>query len=130
VQFEELMAKVGEALEAAGIRFLKMSGSTARKSGALQQFQKGGVGDDGAAGLTLPVLPLNVADESAACANLTVANDVVFMRPLLGATDEWTAACETQAIGRAKRYGQLRKVFVWRMIATDTIDRVLMEKRR
>ncbi|KAJ1554715.1 hypothetical protein HK405_004249 [Cladochytrium tenue] len=126
VQFEELMVKVGEALEAVGLAHLKIRGTAHQKSQALQTFQRGGGGGGGS---DVPVLLLNVAEESAAGANLTVANHVVFVGPLLGATNEWTAACETQAIGRARRYGQTRKVVVWRLVAADSIDSQLMAKR-
>lgn len=37
-------------------------------------------------------------------------------------------AIETQAIGRVRRYGQLKEVNVWRFIARDTIDVEIYER--
>jgi hypothetical protein len=49
--------------------------------------------------------------------------------PLLTETDyEWRAS-ETQAIGRIRRYGQTRKVHIWRFISEDTMDAEIYEKR-
>ncbi|KAJ3321351.1 hypothetical protein HDU76_014120 [Blyttiomyces sp. JEL0837] len=126
VQFPDLILKVAEALDAEGIRYLQIKGTATQKSKALQEFQtEGAKGKD-----VVRVLLLNVVDESAAGANLTVANHVIFLGPLLGTSHEWTMACETQAIGRAKRYGQRKTVMIWRLVADDTIDSELMERRR
>ncbi|KAJ3136566.1 hypothetical protein HK100_001549 [Physocladia obscura] len=124
VQFDDLMEKVGEALDYYGIAHLEIKGSSAQKSKSLDIFQTPGKGKSVA-----PVLLLNVGDESAAGANLTVANHVVFLNPLFHQSNEWIQACETQAIGRSRRYGQDKKVWIYRMLAADTIDTTLFEKR-
>ncbi|KAJ3211992.1 hypothetical protein HDU67_004137 [Dinochytrium kinnereticum] len=140
VQFTDLMEKVAEALEGEGIGYLQIRGTTHQKSSALQAFQQ----QDGVAGRAgigkgaksvgtgkggHNVLLLHVMDESAAGANLTVANHVVFVGPLLAPSQEVYTAAETQAIGRARRYGQTRRVFIHRLITTRTIDEQIHEKR-
>ncbi|KAJ3265798.1 hypothetical protein HDU77_003818 [Chytriomyces hyalinus] len=126
VQFDDLMAKVGEALDSVGIGHLEIKGTSHQKSQALDQFQ---TSSKGKSGKVSSVLLLNVADESAAGANLTVANHIFLLNPLHHSSNEWIQACETQAVGRCRRYGQERKVWVHRMLANDTIDTVLFEKR-
>ena len=60
VQFPDLMQKVSEALEEHGVKHLQIKGTSASKSNALDQFQKGEQGTKGER-----VLLLNVMDESA-----------------------------------------------------------------
>ena len=66
---------------------------------------------------TTRVLLLNLKDERAAGANLTMANHCIFLHPMLAASRQDYVSCETQAIGRIKRYGQMRTVNIWRLIA-------------
>ncbi|KAJ3185877.1 hypothetical protein HK101_009798 [Irineochytrium annulatum] len=121
VQFPDLMEKVSEALSEADIGHLQIRGTPNQKSNLLTQFQNMEEGKD--------VLLLNVIDESASGANLTVANHVFFVGPLLTPTQEICTATETQAIGRCRRYGQEKKVHIYRLITEDTIDSVIYEKR-
>ncbi|PWN54267.1 hypothetical protein IE53DRAFT_258648 [Violaceomyces palustris] len=120
VQFETLTATVAAALEQYGVSFVQLTGSAKRRSDLLEAYQE----DEGAR-----VLLLNVDDESAAGSNLTVANHVIFVGPLLKQEQQQYDATMTQAIGRCVRYGQLKKVFVWRFIAVETIDQEVIEKR-
>jgi hypothetical protein len=46
----------------------------------------------------------------------------MFLSPMFPKSKEQYKATETQAIGRARRYGQTKTVTVWRFIAKDTID--------
>ena len=62
-------------------------------------------------------------------ANLTTANHAIFVHPLHVPSLQKYIACETQAIGRVRRYGQKRKVHLWRYLATDTIDTTIYEER-
>ncbi|KAI6096979.1 hypothetical protein EDD16DRAFT_1670323 [Pisolithus croceorrhizus] len=75
------------------------------------------------------VLLLNLMDESASGANLTSANHAIFLSPLLAPTQEIYDACETQAVGRLRRYGQLKHVNIWRFLTLDTIDVEIHEQR-
>jgi hypothetical protein len=79
-------------------------------------------------GATLVELMLSRA-ESAAGANLTCANHAFMVHPLLTETQEEYEASETQALGRIKRYGQAKKVCVWRFLVEDTIDEIVAAER-
>ncbi|KAG1860678.1 hypothetical protein DFJ58DRAFT_778472 [Suillus subalutaceus] len=120
VQFPDLMAKVAHALKMHKIEFLEINGSATQKSKNLEQFQNDS---------KERVLLLNVMDESASGANLTVANHGIFLSPLLAQSQEIYDACETQAIGRLRRYGQIKHVSIHRFITTDTIDVEIFEER-
>ncbi|KAI0773312.1 hypothetical protein BD413DRAFT_541087 [Trametes elegans] len=120
VQFPDLTAKVAEALHSYKVPFLEIKGSASQKSKNLEKFQNDS---------EERVLLLNVMDESASGANLTSANHAIFISPLLAPTQEIYDACETQAIGRLRRYGQLKHVNIWRFLSLDTIDVEIYEKR-
>lgn len=120
VQFPDLMKKVGEALDANNIKYLEIKGSASQRSKNLEKYQ-----NDTAE----RVLLLNVMDESASGANLTGANHAVFLSPLLAPSQEIYDACETQAIGRLRRYGQNEHVHIWRFLSTNTIDTQIYQER-
>jgi SNF2 family DNA or RNA helicase len=120
VQFGDLMKKVAQALSAHKIQFLEIQGTAHTKSSNLQRFQDGG---------PERVLLLNVMDESASGANLTGANHAVFLSPLLAPSQEIYDACETQAIGRLRRFGQRKHVYVYRFLTENTIDVEIFEER-
>ena len=120
VQFPDLTGKVAEALRSYRIPFLEIKGSASQKSKNLEKFQNDS---------EERVLLLNVMDESASGANLTSANHAIFISPLLAPTQEIYDACETQAIGRLRRYGQLKHVKIWRFLSLDTIDVEIYQQR-
>merc|ERR1712060_250187 len=107
-----------------GIEALQVKGSVHQKTSALDAFQKEKLEKNDAR-----VLLLNLKDESASGANLTAANHVIFVHPLLAASQQEFTACETQAIGRVRRYGQNRCVYIWRFISRDTMDQEIYESR-
>jgi hypothetical protein len=78
VQFDDLMDVVARALEQGSVRAQQLKGSVHQKSAALGGFQR----DEGGAGGHSCLL-LNIGNESAAGANLTVANHAVFVHPIL-----------------------------------------------
>lgn len=61
--------------------------------------------------------------------NLTNANHAIFLSPLLTTTDYEYRSCETQAIGRVRRYGQTKKVHVWRFLTENSIDVEIFQDR-
>ena len=61
--------------------------------------------------------------------NLTNANHAIFLSPLLTMTDYEYRSCETQAIGRVRRYGQTKKVHVWRFLTENSIDVEIFQDR-
>ena len=120
VQFPDLMKKVGEALDTNKIKFLEIKCSASVKSNNLLKYQNDS---------SERVLLLNVMDESASGANLTGANHAIFLSPLLAQSQEQYVSCETQAIGRVRRYGQNKHVRIWRFLSLDTIDTEIIEQR-
>jgi hypothetical protein len=125
VQFPDLMQKVADALSAEGVVALQLTGGVHTKTRALDQFQVEKPLKKG----DPRVLLLNLKDESASGANLTTANHAIFVHPLLTTTQQEFEACETQAIGRVRRYGQTRKVHLWRFLASDTMDTEIYKQR-
>lgn len=61
--------------------------------------------------------------------NLTNANHAIFLSPFLADSEYVYASSETQAVGRVRRYGQTRRVHIWRFLTRDTIDFDEFEKR-
>jgi SNF2 family DNA or RNA helicase len=114
------MKKVAEALIAHKIKFLEIKGSATQKSKNLEKFQNDS---------EERVLLLNVMDESASGANLTSANHAIFLSPLLAQSQEIYDANETQAIGRLRRYGQTKHVYICRFLTTNTIDEEIYKQR-
>ena len=144
-QFPDLMDKIDEALAAAGVRAAQLRGSVHKKTAALSAFQDADVAAADAAAIGAAaaagggvadadssprVLLLNVRDESASGANLTSANHAVFVHPLLASSQHEYDACETQAIGRVRRYGQRKPCTVWRFLVDETIDTEIARQRQ
>lgn len=79
------------------------------------------------------VLILNIGISSAAGANSTCANHVIFLAPYLtrgsAAKAKYQSAME-QAIGRARRYGQKKEVHVYHFLYQHTFDVDLFEEMR
>lgn len=61
--------------------------------------------------------------------NLTVANHAIFISPLLSKNQfEYTQA-ETQAIGRIRRFGQVKIANIYRFVTRSTIDEEIYTAR-
>ena len=76
------------------------------------------------------VLLLNLRDESAAGANLTAASHAIFVHPLLVGSQQEYTSCDTQAVGRVRRYGQSRTVQLYRFLVANSIDEDIFRERR
>ncbi|KAI9836785.1 MAG: hypothetical protein M1819_000950 [Sarea resinae] len=124
-QFDDLMERVSNALQEHQISFAAITQSKVKQAaGIISAFQK----DIGKA--KKKVLVLNVADESASGANLTNANHVIFLSPLLAETQQKYEANMTQAIGRARRYGQKKCVHIHHFLSLKTIDVNILQERK
>lgn len=110
-QFTEHLALVRESLDEMGLKYRYLDGSTPEKQrrGEVDAFQRG-EGD-------LFLLSLKAGGTGL---NLTAATDVIILDPW------WNPAVEDQAADRAHRIGQTRKVTVWRLVATDTIEEQIL----
>ena len=89
-------------------------------SGAASAASRGAAIDKFSSDPGCRVMLLNVR-AAAAGINLTAADHVIFMEPVMN------GAQEAQAIARAHRQGQTKQVRVVRLIAKDTIEEALLE---
>lgn len=69
------------------------------------------------------------ADASGTCRNLTNANHVIFLSPLLADSRQHYESAMEQAVGRVLRYGQLKSVQIYRYLALKTIDVDIIQGR-
>lgn len=120
VQYDDLGIPLTNALNAAGITFYSLLQPTdAARITHLLAFQDNPTPTHAH---FRRVLILNSSTESSAGANLTGANHVIFLSPLLANSRHHFAQSYIQCIGRARRNGQTRKVHVHRFIALGTVD--------
>lgn len=63
------------------------------------------------------------------CSNLTNANHAIFLSPLLAVSKQAYDARETQAIGRVRRYGQVKHVHIYRFLTMDSVDETIYKER-
>lgn len=114
-QFTSFLRVARGRVDAAGIATAYLDGTTADRDAAVRAFRSGEAAvffislKAGGFGLTL-----------------IEADDVFLLDPW------WTPAAEAQAIDRAHRIGQQGPVFVWRLVAADTIEqkvRALAERK-
>ncbi|OCL14046.1 hypothetical protein AOQ84DRAFT_331743 [Glonium stellatum] len=123
VQNYNLMKEVACELASQHIKYYAINENSNKAADIIEEFQENEDVDT-----KKRILVLNVADENAAGVNLTAANHVLFLSPVLATTQlEYQARVE-QAIGRARRYGQTRKVHVYHFVALNTIDVDIIER--
>jgi superfamily II DNA or RNA helicase len=110
-QFVDFLALLREPLDAAGIAYQYLDGSTpsAERTRRVDAFQ-GGEGD-------LFLISLKAGGFGL---NLTVADYVVIADPW------WNPAAEDQASGRAHRIGQQRPVTVYRLVNNGTLEEKIL----
>lgn len=104
-QFTSFLALAAERLDAAGIRYAYLDGSTRRRAEVIESFRAG----------ETPVFLISLKAGGFGL-TLTEADYVFLLDPW------WNPAAEAQAVDRTHRIGQNRTVMVYRMIATGTIE--------
>jgi SNF2 family DNA or RNA helicase len=104
-QFTGFLAQVRDRLDAAGVDYCYLDGSSRNRAAIVARFK------DGAA----PVFLVSLKAGGFGL-NLTEADYCFLLDPW------WNPATETQAIDRTHRIGQTRNVVVYRVIAKDTIE--------
>ncbi len=116
-QWTSLLDLVEPRLDQAGISYTRLDGTTRDRAAVLQRFQQ----EDG------PPVFLVSLKAGGTGLNLTAADHVFLLDPW------WNPAVEEQAADRAHRIGQDRPVFVYRMVAENTVEErilALQEKKR
>jgi SNF2 family DNA or RNA helicase len=116
---------VADALKEQKVAAVMLVGTPLQRSSIIDNFQQ----------LELKageprVLLLNLRDESAAGANLTAASHAIFVHPLLVGSQQEYTSCDTQAVGRVRRYGQSRTVQLYRFLVANSIDEDIFRDRR
>ncbi len=105
-QFTSLLALVRESVEARGWDFEYLDGRTRARAEHVHRFQSD-------AGCQLFLISLKAGGHGL---NLTAADYVFILDPW------WNPAVEAQAIDRAHRLGQTRRVVAYRIICRDTVE--------
>jgi SNF2 family DNA or RNA helicase len=116
-QWTSFLDLIEPHLQRAGIEFVRLDGSTRDRQGVVDAFQR----DDG------PKVMFLSLKAGGSGLNLTAA-DHVFLMDLW-----WNPAVEQQATDRAHRIGQDKPVFVYRLVAKDTVEErilLLQEQKR
>ena len=110
-QFTSLLALVRHRLDADGVAYEYLDGRTRDRQARVDRFQQ-----DPSCRLFLISLKAGGVG-----LNLTAAEYVFVLDPW------WNPAVEAQAIDRAHRIGQQRRVFAYRLIARDTVEERVLE---
>nr|WP_281369414.1 DEAD/DEAH box helicase [Microbacterium proteolyticum] len=113
-QFTSFLDMAAQRLDAAGLAYAHLDGSTTRRGDVVAGFREGDA----------PVFLISLKAGGFGL-TLTEAEYVFVLDPW------WNPAAEAQAIDRAHRIGQDKSVFVYRLIAAGTIEeKVLALQRR
>jgi len=104
-QFTSMLTIIAEELQRARIDFVTLTGSTRDRTEPVRRFQQGEV----------PIFLISLKAGGVGL-NLTAADTVIHYDPW------WNPAAENQATDRAYRLGQDKPVFVYKLIAADTIE--------
>ncbi len=109
-QFTSYLALVRKRLEAAGIEYSYLDGSSRNRGALVADFKSGAA----------PVFLISLKAGGFGL-NLTEADYCFVLDPW------WNPAAESQAVDRTHRIGQTRTVMVYRLVATGTIEEKVVE---
>lgn len=112
-QFTSMLDLIKPRLAEAGIGFVELRGDTRDRAEPVRSFEAGEV--------PLFLISLKAGGRGL---NLTSADTVIHYDPW------WNPAAEDQASDRAHRIGQTKSVFVYKMIAADTVEDRIVELQR
>ncbi|KAJ8114408.1 hypothetical protein OPT61_g3697 [Boeremia exigua] len=124
---DEVVAILREALDHYDISYSTPCGYNSRQATKTIEEFKSSAEDDPE--VRPKVLLLNLGSETAAGINLTNANHIIFVAPLLVESQYKYDSAMTQAIARSRRYGQQKAVRVYHFAALRTIDVDILEHR-
>ena len=109
-QFTSMLDLIKPRLVEAGIAYVELRGDTRDRAEPVRSFEAGEV--------PLFLISLKAGGRGL---NLTSADTVIHYDPW------WNPAVEDQASDRAHRIGQTKSVFVYKMIAADTVEERILE---
>jgi superfamily II DNA or RNA helicase len=108
-QFTTFLKKAADRLDARGVPYAYLDGSTRRRASVINGFKNGDA----------PVFLISLKAGGFGL-NLTEADYVFLLDPW------WNPATESQAVDRTHRIGQNKSVMVYRLVATGTIEEKVM----
>lgn len=108
-QFTSMLAIIEREVTAMGIAYVKLTGETRDRERPVRAFQAGEV----------PLFLISLKAGGTGL-NLTAADTVIHYDPW------WNPAVERQATDRAHRIGQDKPVFVYKLIATGSVEEKIM----
>ncbi|GHG49243.1 DNA helicase [Sinomonas cellulolyticus] len=109
-QFTSFLKKAAARLDAAGIAYEYLDGSTRKRGDVVSRFKEGAA----------PVFLISLKAGGFGL-NLTEADYCFLLDPW------WNPAAEAQAVDRAHRIGQTRRVMTYRLVAKGTIEEKVMQ---
>ncbi|MEX2335062.1 MAG: DEAD/DEAH box helicase, partial [Pseudohongiella sp.] len=112
-QFTELLALIEQELTALDISYCKLTGQTRKRQEQIDRFQRGEA--------SVFLISLKAGGSGL---NLTTADVVIHMDPW------WNPAVENQATDRAHRIGQDKPVFVYKLVAADTVEERIQQMQQ
>ena len=117
-QWDRMLHLIGSALKENGVSNSFIQGNVYRRNAAINKFKTNNNEDN--------VIMLSL-EKSASGTNLTEATHIIFVEPIDQSEDE-VRAIESQAIARACRIGQEKKVKVIRILTKNTIEEEIFNK--
>ncbi|HEY0341076.1 MAG TPA: DEAD/DEAH box helicase, partial [Steroidobacteraceae bacterium] len=109
-QFTSMLRLIEATVSALGIPYCLLTGETQNRPDVIARFQSGGA----------PLFLISLKAGGTGL-NLTAADTVIHYDPW------WNPAVEAQATDRAHRIGQDKPVFVYKLIAQDTVEERIMQ---
>jgi len=109
-QFTEMLSLIEAEVVRLKLSYLKLTGETKDRSQLVARFQEGDV----------PIFLISLKAGGVGL-NLTAADTVILYDPW------WNPAVEQQAIDRAYRIGQDKPVFVYKLLASGTVEDKMLE---
>ncbi len=108
-QFTEMLGLIEVELNQANIPYVKLTGRTRKRDEVIDSFQHGDV----------PLFLISLKAGGTGL-NLTAADTVIHYDPW------WNPAVENQASDRAHRIGQTNPVFIYKLVASNTVEEKIL----
>lgn len=112
-QFTSMLSLIEDELQIRGISYVQITGETRDRRTPVKRFQSGEV----------PLFLISLKAGGTGL-NLTAADTVIHYDPW------WNPAAENQATDRAHRIGQDKPVFVYKLIARNTVEEKIQQLQR
>lgn len=112
-QFTAVLGLLEVLLKELNVEYSKLTGQTRKRQESIDRFQSGDV----------PVFLISLKAGGSGL-NLTAADTVIHLDPW------WNPAVEQQATDRAYRIGQDKPVFVYKLVAADTVEERIQQMQQ